>query len=301
MAVIMIKMPDFDAAAIADTDFNLKVRQIIETAYRYIGETVVFDQYAKDLLQVVILNLQGRGYFFWNVEDVNREFTAPSQVTGNGDSKNYTCYRGHTASSVNRPPTGADWTKYWYEANSAGSAWALNSPYISTGDFYPASNTLSIDNAIIRYQNRDRQLRFISKVEYSRYEKKQQTGTPWAIFYDDTRPPQVFLYPQIHTDLVDDHLLIYRRVVRASDIEGSSAMDDFDSNWLHVLILLLAKELAAQRFNLPMERILYLENKADLALKNVIRPRGTKVIRRQGTFDNQESARRFPENRRTFR
>lgn len=285
MAVILLKIPEFDAEAIADTNFDQKVYEIIEHAYRYIGEKVVYNQFTKNLLQIIVLNLQARGYFFWNTEDVIQSFSAPSEVLGDGDGKNYTCYLGHEAASVNRPPTGVDSTKYWYEFGNAGVTWVSGTDNTSTGDFIPFSDTLSVENAFIRFQNRDEPpMNIFSKYQFGLIREKQETGVPRNFFFDDRKPPRIFIHPQIHTDQVSDFILVYRRVVRLSDINGNSEMENFDSYWLHPLILLLAKELAMQRPNFSSERYLILKTEAKEAVNNAIAKRGAKAIIRRGSF-----------------
>lgn len=39
------------------------------------------------------------------------------------DTLNYTCIKGHTSNSDNKPITGPDWTDYWVQAGSSGVAW----------------------------------------------------------------------------------------------------------------------------------------------------------------------------------
>jgi hypothetical protein len=283
MAVILLKIPDFESAALAETTFTQKLYQIIEQAHKYIGENVTYDDQVKDLLQMIVLNLQSDGLFFYNTEDVVHSFSASTEVDGDGDGKNYTCYLGHEAASINRPPTGVDWAKYWYEGGQDGVTWIVAADYTATGNFYPVSNTLDIDYAYIRYQDRDYPpLRIFSAYKYSLINKKQQTGTPSFLFYDATIPPRCFLYPQIHRDKVGDYLLVYRRVVKLSDHTGISEMDDFTSTWLLPLARLLAVELALQRPTFPADRLLILESKATEALKRAKRERGMKVIHRAG-------------------
>jgi hypothetical protein len=285
MAVIMDRWPLLLTTP-ALTDFTLKVYQIIEFAYRYIGESRVYDQHALDLLQMIILNLQGKGYFFWNTEDIVQPFSPPAEVLGDGDGLNYTCYLGHTAAALNRPPTGSDWTKYWYEGGESGGVWAVDSAYTSTGDFYPDTDTLSIENAYIRYQNSDYPpLDLISNYAYNAIDKKQQTGTPNRLYFQDKLTPRVFLYPQVQTSQVSDYVLVYKRMVRMTNNEGVSEIDDnFKSVWLLPLALLLAKELGLQKTGFSLEKLLLIEKRSDEALEKALAIRGTTTIVRNGSM-----------------
>lgn len=62
--------------------------------------------------------------------------TTADVVTGT-DALNYTCILKHTAATTNRPITGADYTLYWRQTGTGGSAWAADTEYAnSEGIFY---------------------------------------------------------------------------------------------------------------------------------------------------------------------
>ena len=54
-----------------------------------------------------------------------------SEVTGEGDSLNYTCIRSHQAADLNRPNNGADHLLYWEQTGSGASAWVTGTNYVA--------------------------------------------------------------------------------------------------------------------------------------------------------------------------
>lgn len=51
-----------------------------------------------------------------------------SEVTGT-DALNYSCIMAHEAATLNRPTTGSDYSLYWRQTGSSGSAWVTGTDY----------------------------------------------------------------------------------------------------------------------------------------------------------------------------
>lgn len=69
---------------------------------------------------------------------------AADEVLGS-DDKNYTCILKHTASDDNKPVTGADYTTYWTQSGSSGSAWVDGTSYSSGEDITVHFYRLPVD------------------------------------------------------------------------------------------------------------------------------------------------------------
>jgi len=284
MTVMMKKIVLSDPSTPVLTEFSQVISDIIQAAHCYFGEVTYYNEKTKNLLQRIVLSLQGKGLFHWATEEYVKSFSAPSEVLGS-DGLNYTCYLGHTSSAVTKPVTGANWTRYWYEGGEGGVAWATDTAYTATGDFLPDSDTLEIQHARIRYANEDYPVQLISEFTYNELPDKQITGRPTNLYFSDKITPRVFLYPQPDTNSVEDYLLILKRTRKLKNIAGDEALlEDFKEVWALALIKSLAYHLALQRvkaYNLDLNWVLILKKDADEAILNARQSKVIKTIQRK--------------------
>ncbi len=135
------------------TDFTTTRLEIIRDALELIGvagigKTITAEESESAAydLNSITKHLQSLRVFLWTVEWETKTFTASSQVTGT-DGLIYTCSKGHTSSSDDKPITGTNYTTYWTEEGATGGAWANTTSYTSIGDFYPPVDTRSLEKA----------------------------------------------------------------------------------------------------------------------------------------------------------
>lgn len=272
MAVILLKGPDFNIAAVETaTDFEMALRHIIRMAYFVCGIEMVYSEDARDLLHSIVLNMQAEEIFLWTVEEYLQAFTAPSKVLGDVDGETYTCYIGNTATALNRPDSGANSPRNWYKAGSGGSAYVVGSTYISTGDFYLDADTLDIEQVIIRFNNADNELTKMSRMEYERVSVKQETGMPEKFYFEQGTDPRIFFFPQVHEDSVDDYLAVIKKIRRLRDLQIGTALNFF-KYWYTPLYYLLASKLAIiPTNNVPLEHAMMIKNESEQSWRKAVK------------------------------
>lgn len=204
-------------------------------------------------LNLLMKNLQAVGVRLWTIEETTKTFTASSEVTGS-DAKIYTCIKSHTSATNNKPVTGANWTTYWAQRGITGGTWVTATAYSAIGEFTVAEDTIGIDSPFVRQGTTDVPIKRIGYAQYMEVSEKGQTGTPAYLVFDRQILPRVILSPQ--PDNVSD-VLHYLRTRRLEDYDDSTVPD----TWEKTISWLLAADVAG-KFSLPLQKILYIENKA---------------------------------------
>jgi len=59
-----------------------------------------------------------------------------ASVVEGSDALQYTCIQTHTSATLNKPITGTDYTLYWKQTGSGGSAWAASTDYTNSELLY---------------------------------------------------------------------------------------------------------------------------------------------------------------------
>jgi hypothetical protein len=229
------------------TDFIMTRAQIVKRAFRLAliadeGQTLTDEQTtnAVENLNILQQTLQNDGIRLWKYQWITKTLTASSEVTGDGDSLNYECIRPHTASSTNRPPTGAEWKMYWVQRGSGGSTWVDTTAYTSICSFTLPSDTIGITEVMVR-DSTDTPVDIGRYREYINLSKKESTGRPTDIYLDESIPPiTAYLYP--FPDSAEDiiHMLAIKK---HDDFDSESNNPDFPVRWYDVLCYGLAAYL----------------------------------------------------------
>ena len=210
-----------------------------------------------------------RGIRIWSVDWTTKTFSAPSEVTGT-DTNIYSCIRGHTSATTNRPITGANYTSYWYETGSTGGVWANLTAYTTPGDFDVDAQTINVLKAFIRENNSDTPLDIVSIQEYFDISDKYSDGKPTALVFDKLGTLNVanhiYLYPQPDFENYADYVLHYLAETKLEDFDAVANDPDFSSLFLDFLVKQLTYE-ASPKYTRDMQERLALKADAELAFK----------------------------------
>ena len=80
---------------------------------------------------------------------ISLPLTASSVVSVSG--VDYECIRGHQSSLRNQPGTGEEWESFWKTlTTTTGSAWTVDTEYLSKSDYKLDGNVLGIEDARIK-------------------------------------------------------------------------------------------------------------------------------------------------------
>jgi hypothetical protein len=176
----------------------------------------------------------------WKLEPLTKTFSAASEVTGT-DSNIYTCIKGHTSSSDNKPVTGANYSTYWAQRGSTGGTWVTSTAYTSTGEFTDSTNDLiGIESAFLRQAGVDLPIEIIGRKEYMEISNKSDEGTPTCLYFDNKISPTIFIHPQLEDT---DDVLHYHGIVRIEDFDNEKNNPDFPVEWFLALVWNVAKML----------------------------------------------------------
>lgn len=254
--------------SLAASDYTSGRREIIKEALVMVGhDRTPYTHWANAALNDVIKGLQSRGVLLWAIEEVIVTFTASSEIIGD-DSENYICYRPVTASTSNKPITGAEWSAYYYKGGTNGTAWADGAIHTSISVFGAPPDTLSIDRAFIRRDERDSEpLDIISGKNFMRISSKQTEGIPSKLYfqYDVNGNHVIRLFPQpMDTNMV----LHYFRAKKLKDYDTKISEKDFPEHWTTALVFMLASRLSFRRdLGLTLQEQEYLRTNAELEFK----------------------------------
>lgn len=264
-------------------DFNLTRDEIISAALRKLE---IYDpdpaqiSYADEALNLIVKSLQSYNVFLWAREWVTKGLTASSVVVGT-DGLQYTCIRSHTASSANKPVTGAEWRMYWAQEGTGGAVWADTTAYSCIGDFTVAVETIAIDKMMVRDVDTDSDMDMVTSFDYLSETDKRTTGKPVKAWVEKQIPPVVRVWP------IPDkttYVLHYLRVRKLQDFSAADDNADFDVRWLEFLIYKLAHRLSPE-YMFSIERQVLLKKEADELY--ILAKRGN---REETSFDFVESA-----------
>jgi hypothetical protein len=195
-------------------------------------------------LQLTVKSLQNKGIMLWTREWTTKTLSAPSEYVGS-DTLNYTCRRGVTTASTNKPITGANWTTYFEQTGSSGIAWSDGLTATSANEIDFDGSTIGVEIAMLRDTDTDSKLDIITFAEYMALTDKFITGEPTKIAFtkDQNGILKGYLYPQpdVYTYVV--HLLSIRKL---RDFDSDTDNPDFPVRWYKYLIWQTAADIAPE-------------------------------------------------------
>lgn len=257
--------------------FNRTRNEIINGSLRKVGaigqgQTAQNEEIneAAEALEILVQALGNDVFPFWAVEWKTYIIgdNASDTVLGTDGSTTYTCIRPHTSSSTDRPTTGNDYSTYWTERGSSGSAWATSTSYTAINVFEPGTEILSISKAFLRRNETDHPLDIITRDEFfSDISDKRQTGMPNVLMFEPNVTPKVWIdpIPDTTTDVL--HYLAWRRL---QDFDAQGNNPDARQQWIKYFIFQLAADLAPE-YGLSPQREGMLESKAQALLRSARR------------------------------
>jgi len=182
-------------------------------------------------------------YLPWKVEEKTKTFTAPTVKLVSG--LNYRCIKNHTATATDQPGVGVNWTTYWTQDGTAGTAWVVGDVCTTPGEFDLTKDTIAIEQAFIRFNNADRWLDIITRSDYSNEPLKHIAGEPLSLWFQALNPtPKVYLLPQPDVANIANYVLHYFEVQRPSDMPYGSSTPDIQPAQLNALSDILTAALA---------------------------------------------------------
>lgn len=201
--------------------------QIIKRALRIIGVLSQGNEpssaqliESSDALNGLMKSLSAENIWLWKMEWIAKKLAASSEVTGS-DSLIYTCIRGHTSDSTNKPITGDQWKLYWKKEGSTGGVWVTATAYNCIGDMTLGADVLDVYKVLVRQNNdNDIAVPLVSRNEYANLSRKNDSPSNVPIYgwIDKQDNQRLYLYPfpdaitsyivQIHVQKVLDDLVL---------------------------------------------------------------------------------------------
>lgn len=199
-------------------------------------------------LNVTVKSLQNDGVKLWTEKLVTQPIggLTQSEVTGT-DSLNYTCIKGHTSASGNRPITGSDWRTYWSQSGSAGSAWVTATAYSSRANFNLPARTISVQKAFYRETTTDVPMDLISYRSYlDIYNKSADSGRPLQLAVNELHPTKVaYVYPMPGaTENTNQGVINMLTIVPIFDFTSGAETSDVPQQWFETILFGLAEKLS---------------------------------------------------------
>lgn len=229
------------------TTWNPTKSQLIHRALRIVGavgtgQTASGSVYsdASDALNGLVKSLQAEGASLFHVSDYESAAQTASVVIGT-DTLNYTCKRSHTASTANKPITGAKWSLYWIQSGTGGAAWVDTTAYTSDADLSLPASTIGVEYALLNDGQNDYELQVIPYQEYLKITQKDSTGRPDQIAIDWQLTPVVYIYPRPDQT---DYVYRFRVLREVYDFNANGDTMDFTKLWNEALVFGLAERLS---------------------------------------------------------
>jgi hypothetical protein len=255
------------------TSYSRTSAQIIARAHRVLGvlslgQVPEADQYANGLevLNLVLKDLSMEGVILTQQSLVQINPSPISSDVIGTDGNSYSCILGHTASSLNQPVSGSDWSLYWEKYGTSTTPWisgATNTSKImvtANGDYD------SLDKAFWRQNNIDYPLTVIKYGDYLSIPDKTLTAQiPEAIGVEYTLSGMnLYIYP-VPTTYTSCALRLL--VVKLfNDLSSTSDTPTLSANWINYLTYKTAAFLSDE-YSKPLSERQYLYQHAAELLK----------------------------------
>ena len=221
---------------------------------------------ARRTANIIIKAWQQSNIFLNSREWTQKTFTASSEVVGS-DGLNYTCIKNHTSASNNKPITGANYSSFWTQKGTSGSAWVTATSYSAIGEFALSSDVIAIEKAFMRDGGKDYPVEIVNFNRFAKISDKSRTGRPYLLLFDKQLTPNVYLYYQPQdTDMV----LHYMQIKKLQDIDAANDNADLTEASLQALITNIAYKLSF-KYNTPTEVRLNLKDDAKTEFKKLKR------------------------------
>lgn len=253
------------------TDWNLVRNQIVELALRRIGKlgqgvsvsgSMLTE--ATTVLNAIVKELQGSGVKLWSIEHVTHIIDVSDEVLGT-DGLNYKCIKTHTSGTTYKPITGDDWTTYWYQAGTAGVAWATATNYTCAGDWDVPARTWGLERAWYRYLNSDSPIEIIGREFYASITDKYKTADePIYLMFERKPTPHITVWP-IPSKASPDVVIHLHQVRRLDDLDAAGDNADVLESWVNGLAWALAAELGPE-YGIPPNQNVYFQQMAESKL-----------------------------------
>ncbi len=254
-----------------NTAFTMSFDQVINRAMHIVGKT----QYllnpdaseltdARQILNTIVHDQENREIFPYQIDDVIQKFVASSTVLGS-DGLFYRCVRGHTASAITRPVSGANWALYWLQDASLATpgAWVDGTPYVTSGELTVPDDTLAVWSArVLDDYSNDHSVDVVSMQKFRQVQDRQTDTETWphTIAFDGKASGgKIFIWP---IPIEFTSALVWQKVRKL--YSGTAGSDEIDawSKSLRWLIYELAADLA-DSFQLDLLERNYLSSKAE--------------------------------------
>jgi hypothetical protein len=233
-------------------DFSLTTNQIIQHAYREVGQlgdnqdlTAAQYKTGREKLNMMVNSWSAEGIYLWALDDVSIQFTASSKVKVS--DIDYECILNHKSSSATQPGVGATWQTYWKKlSTSAASSWVTDTSYTNIGNIELDSNIVALESARLRdisgTDTSTRDLKIQTLKDYFELNAAQTEGSPDRIFFKRKESVEIYLYP-IPSDTTSNilELRVYRSL---SDFDSGDDSPDLLREWNEALYTGLAYRLA---------------------------------------------------------